>query len=321
MPWAAAAGVAAAGASIYGANKSSSAAKDAAGDPYAQNEYDMFLSNPTTVNPYSTTRIIKDGGAITEGEGAKADNTYKQVTRLTPEMEALNNRLLGMVGGSRANYTSGGMPGGMQDIYANTLANYGGGNAHMANALKSGVDIDKYRPAMPQYDRPQFGFGEGGGPVQAASLEDIVGEAGLSDMTNRGAYDWAIDNTDLSQSSIDKMSEIFAQSTNFGKRNTLLTGDRKENTVFADDSKNQAMQEFARVMAPYLDAGFEPQKNHATINAYPGLQALEAQEAARLNGDVTTQVQPEVDYYEPDGVPPQNYDQAAFARLLKSLGA
>ncbi len=300
---------AAAGSAIVGGLGSyfgSKGDKVKAPDPYNLAEYQMTLNNPNLQNAFGGTRLIKDGGTNTQGEGSKADNTYRVVQTQTPRMQALTDRLYELAGASRGTFTSGGAPQGLNDIYAGVLYNRAtGGDAPVADLQRQGVNLDAYRPSMPTYDRPQLGFG---GTGEASTEADIAD--GLTDMSNREAYEWAKVNTNLGQADMDFLDRLFRESDGFANRDSLLTGRWDPNASGLNEKNVRHVQALQNALNQFTGA---PQNRYdANIanpqrNDWPGL-------STDYPGGDAVQWQP--DTPELQG----NYDQDAMARLLRQMG-
>lgn len=175
-------------------------------NPREQAEAQLRYGNPDQFTPFGSVRLIKDPGTRKD----RHDDTFRQVTNLSPQMQALSQMLMERAGAGRGTFSSGGMQPALAGLYAANMRNRVFGDDKTAHQLlKEGVDLSSYMPTTANYNRPQFGF---------QGSEKAIGEAPASvykppvdAMTNREALDWAMQNTDISPSSADWLGRFFQE--------------------------------------------------------------------------------------------------------------
>jgi hypothetical protein len=260
MPWTAAAIVGSAGIGYLGAKE---AGKNKGGlSAQEQIDADIRANNPNINNPFGGSRTYQN-----------EDGTYNVQQTLTPEMEAMTNRLMGMAGSSRGTFDSGGMPEHLQNIYAQKGAisamdpgdrqDY---NLDMRNAYTGSGDAPRlpddlsgFMPTQASYDRPQYGFGEGEGAL-VDPLAD--GQSPYTDLDDMEAIQYIIEHG-LTNSSFSNDEAMMVQKM-LGSGTPGTTGfSNATDSTISDwahpDDHSQAILDFKRLVdrpgAEYSELG------------------------------------------------------------------
>lgn len=167
-----------------------------------QTNYGIRAANIGTQTPFGGTTLIHDRGSQIYGDNAEDDDTFTLRQTLSPEMQAISDALLAQAGASRASFSSGGMPQGLQDIYANTVLNYSIPQEYRTSVLESklqGRPLDSFMPALSSYERPEYGFGGTEEPLELPEADP----ANIEGMNNLDLYQAARDAGALSSNAMN----------------------------------------------------------------------------------------------------------------------
>lgn len=121
-------------------------------NPWEQADAAWRVNNPSRWTPFGSVEYTINPGEL----DTRRDDTFEVRQTLSPEMQALADRMLGMAGRGAQTFTSRGMGSRLNDYMTQVLGNIS--------------------PAA--FDRSEYGFGQTRDPAQPVVIEEEMTEGG-----------------------------------------------------------------------------------------------------------------------------------------------